>query len=395
MPIKDRQKRDRLILAGTIRLGHKETRQRPGGGEYSVPVQDDHFQLHDAPDILASYGPEQNGKVREIDVVMQFAEPARNFDANYELWAGGVLVCTGDGEYVKRAEPFTIKEKLNKDGSPKGIGVYNAPGDTLVHNGVAMADIAWNGEEFQYGDHVPCSGETQDLYPHCANCKMKSVLKVAMLRPELVRYAYYKLSTGSGRNYDLINDTLTGLYEAFGHVNGIRYWLRYVERSTTYKDDSGKRRSTKKHFLELEPYPDDLRRLYAQQRARLFNIAQIQPPQDDEMLDVDGEIIHDEPPAESGPEWDEETVRAGEGESEPKMTPAQQAAFYHTTPGGKMLGKCSLSELKTMQDWCETDEEAKTQAGRTLGGHVIVMIDHLAGPPDGTVSEAPEPQETE
>ncbi len=330
MPIKDRKKRDRLIQAGTIRLGHKETTKRADGSTYSFPVQDDHFQLHDAPDILASYGPEQGGKVREIDVVLQFTEPSRNFDANYELWAGGVLVCKGDGEYIERADPFTTKKKFDRKGNSKGIGVYNAPGDTLVHNGVAMVNFSWNGFDFSKGDHVTCSGETKDLYSHCANCRMKSILKVAMSRPELVRYAYYKLSTGSGRNYDLINDTLTGLYEAFGHVNGIHYWLRYVERPTTYKDDSGKRHSTKKWFLELEPYPEDLRRLYAEQRARLLNIAQIQPPAA-EVVDVDAEYVAEEPappphaedgaPAESGPEYTDELVKAGEDVQD---SPAEQ-----------------------------------------------------------------------
>ena len=57
MALKDRKRKKRLIRGGIIRLGHKE---KKNGYEY--PVQDDHFQLHDAPAILASYGPEQDGK---------------------------------------------------------------------------------------------------------------------------------------------------------------------------------------------------------------------------------------------------------------------------------------------------------------------------------------------
>lgn len=327
MPIKDRRKRDRLIQAGTIRLGHKETRKRADGSEYSFPVQDDHFQLHDAPQILESYGAEQDGKVREIEVTLQFAEPIRNFDANYEVWAGGVLVCQGDGEYVDHASPFIVKDKFDKAGKKKGVSVRNAPGDTLVNRGTARIAFEWNGEQFEPGDHVACSGETKDLYPHCANCKMKSMLKVMMVRPELVRMAYYKLSTGSGRNYDVINDTLTALREAFGHVNSIRYWLRYVKQPTTYQDDTGTRRSTEKWFLQLEPWPEDLARLYAKQRAKLFNIAQIQPPIQDEPVDIDAEYMAEETappphaedgaPVETGPEWDNNLFEASEEAQEP------------------------------------------------------------------------------
>ncbi len=64
---------------------------------------------------------------------------------------------------------------------------------------------------------------------------------------------------------------------------------------------------------------------------------------------------------------------------EPKngKTSMQQAAWSYITPGGKMLGKCSLSELETMRTWCKDDEKAQTPAGKTLKGHVIVLIDYL------------------
>ena len=318
MALKDRKRKKRLIRVGIIRLGHKE---KKNGYEY--PVQDDHFQLHDAPAILASYGPEQNGKVREIDVTLPFSDVERNFDAFYNVWAGGVLVCKGDGEYVQHASPFTVKDKFDKQGQPNGVSVRNAPGETLVDNGVAQVEFSWNGEQFAPGSLVPCSGETKDLYPHCAACKITAILKLMMIRPELVRMAYYQLATGSGRNHDIITGTLDELYANFGQVNGIRYWLRLVEQGTSYKDKSGTRRKGKKHFLQLEPYPEDVQRMYDKQRARLFGIPQIQPPApDDEILDVDGEYeaeetapppyAEDGAPAESVPESTEEPVPAGE-----------------------------------------------------------------------------------
>ena len=159
MALKDRKRKKRLIRGGIIRLGHKE--KNKNGFEY--PVQDDHFQLHDAPAILESYGEEQGGKVRQIDVTLPFAEPERNFDANYNVWAGGVLVCKGDGEYIQHASPFTVKDKHNKQGEKTGVSVRNAPGETLVDNGVAQCAFDWNGEHFEPGALVPCSGEAQDL----------------------------------------------------------------------------------------------------------------------------------------------------------------------------------------------------------------------------------------
>jgi len=341
MPLKDRKRKKRLIRGGIIRLGHKE---KKNGYEY--PVQDDHFQLHDAPAILESYGPEQDGKVREIDVTLPFAEPERNFDANYNVWAGGVLVCKGDGEYVQHASPFVVKDKFDKDGNKKGVSVHNAPGETLVDNGVAQCAFDWNGEHFETGSLVTCSGEAKDLYSHCAACKMTAILKLMMIRQELVRMAYYQLATGSGRNYDIIMGTLEELHGNFGQVNGIRYWLRLVEQGTSYKDKNGTRRKTTKWFLQLEPYPEDVQRMYDKQRARLFGVSQLpRGPEvisdiDDEPMDVEAEFVADDPappphaedggPAESDRKSNAETAKTDEGTQE---QPPNNAPDIPTTYG--------------------------------------------------------------
>jgi len=126
-----------------IRLGHKEkkTKKRKDGSTYTVeyPVQDDHFVLTDAQEIAGHYARQGIEEVRELDVLLPFPDIERNFDAWYQVWAGGVLVCQGDGEYVQYATPFTC----NVDN--RGTHVYNAPGDTLVSNGVAQIafDCRW------------------------------------------------------------------------------------------------------------------------------------------------------------------------------------------------------------------------------------------------------------
>jgi len=439
MALKDRKRKKRLIRGGIIRLGHKETKKRADGSEYTYPVQDDHFQLHDAPAILESYGPDQDGKVREIDVTLAFSDVERNFDANYTVWAGGILICKGDGEYVQHASPFAVKDKFDKAGIKTGVSIHNAPGETLVDNGVAQVEFSWNGEGFAPGSLVPCSGESQDLYPHCAACKMTAILKVMMIREELVRMAYYQLATGSGRNYDVIMGTLGELYDNFGQVNGIRYWLRLVEQGTSYKDKSGTRRKGSKWFLQLEPYPEDVQRMYDKQRAKLFSVAQITPP----MAQDDFEVEPAAPPpwAEDGQpatdDTDIDTVTGkiidGEIEPEPKAkSPTDafssqseaikwgmdQGAFDHAAHAAnayakckethnprtaakmgkfwradvayrmlikaaqkypyspdKFLGDCDLGQLRDLLSKCD---EKKDPASTERATHLVVLIDHMA-----------------
>ena len=297
MPLKDRKNPRRLKRLGIIRLGYKETKTktRQDGSTYTVtyPKQSDHFLLHDAPEIAEFY----HGDVRELDVIFPFPDVWRNFDAAYTVWAGGVLVCKGDGEYVQYAGAFKTEEKNEK------MRVYNAPGDTVVSDGVAQTSFKWNGQKFEKGELVPCPGVAADYYPHCRACKMSAILKIMMGHPELFRLGYYQIATGSGRNYDTILGTLELIHEQAGKVSGIPFKLNLVEEATTYKDDSGQRRSGKKWFLQLEPDPTFTRRLYASRaNALIVDVPKItataQEPQDQGW-----EIIEEEAPppfAENG-----------------------------------------------------------------------------------------------
>jgi len=303
MPLRDRDRTQprRLVRLGIIRLGFKKKSSQ--GVEY--PVQADHFVLTDAPEIATLYGDQP----RELDVILPFPDVQRNFDAAYTVWAGGVLVCRGDGEYVEYATPNKVETK--KKGNRTYNSVHNAPGDTLVSNGVAQVDFAWNGEEFKIGDHVPCPGAAGNLYPHCAACKVSAILKVMMARPELFRMGYYQIATGSGRNYDTLLGTLELISSSAGHVNGIPFKLRMVKEQTTYRDN-GQRKTTEKWFLQLEPEPTFTRQLYSQQAARALGAPAPQleagpvddfddfepeapPPVAEEVIDIEtGEIVTEE-----------------------------------------------------------------------------------------------------
>ena len=327
MPLKDRDRSRprRLVRLGIIRLGHLETRKRKDGSEYSFPMQDDHFLLHDAQDVAEVYG--QNAT--ELDVMLPFPDIRRNFDGWYMVWAGGIQVCKGDGDFVEHASPMRVEQKTSANGKTK-TAVYNDPGDTLVDGGVAQCSFTWNGSDFQEGDTVPCPGADGGMYPHCAACKKAVLLKVMMSKPELFRLGYYQVSTGSGRNYDTVMGTLE-LISADGArpVNGIPFKLRLVQESTTYTED-GKRHPTQKWFLQLEPDPTFTRQLYVKGAQALLKepAAQIQ----DGVDTFTGEIVEDgdeddmpPPYAETGgpaeDDWDDDAFDAGEEPEAPAAEP--------------------------------------------------------------------------
>ncbi len=323
MPLKDRDRNiaRRLNRLGFIRLGHKVEGKREDGSTYTRPVQDDHFLLHDAPEIAVFYG----DNVREIDVLLPFPDVGRNYDAWYEVWAGGVLVCKGDGEIVEQASPFTVRQ--NRNGRTT---VHRGKGGTLVNRGVAQRAFSWNGVEFSEGDVVECPGAKADKYPHCAACRLSGILKVMMAKEELFRFGYYQLSTGSGRNYDSILGTLETIWGSSGSLQGIPFVLRLVEESTTY-NDKGERKSTRKWFVKLEPESEFMRELYRQQMASML----APPPQAAPVAlladVVTGEIVAEPeapPPfAEDGDFAEGETV-ATEPEPAPKMPGPKLLAGY-------------------------------------------------------------------
>jgi len=375
MPIKDRERKDRLTRAGIIRLGYRAFKCRAEGcGEtirwepgpipcpscgfvnkvdqrYTFPVAADHFVLRDAPEIQEHYGP-HGEPVREIDVLMLFPDVRRNFDASYQIWAGGVIVCEGDGERVRRARPMALKRK---DGR---LSVQQGTGPDLVADGQALRAFKWGAREFAPGDFVPCPG-TEGIknggYPQCEACRMGALLRVAMAVPELFRYAYYQLATGSWRNYETIlaalqrvrgdhQDPVTG-EELVGTrpVNTVRFKLRLEQASSAYFDErSGKVRPTDKYFLEMEPYREDMLRIISAERQALLGASapRMLPPADveegffigpDEAEFLADEELEFEPPA---PPPHAEVEEEAQGEAAADELLEQAAAELGAAPVG-------------------------------------------------------------
>jgi hypothetical protein len=288
MKIKDR-KRTRFNKLGAIRLGikvfwckdgHKAHPTRWNGktqqacevcgkvrknltDKTTQPYQPGHFVLWDAPEVLAWYEGQgiDEKDVRELDILFPFADRDKNFIAAYQVWAGGDIVCEGDGEYVSQAIPTKVSQNANGYWSVK-----KADGETLVNRGIACRAFDWNGAHFEEGDHVPCGGSGDKLYPHCELCKLNSMLKVMMSSPDLFRVGYYRITTGSGRNYDHLDTMFSQFLPE--NVQGIYFKLRLVEEETRYTDKDGKDRRVNKWFLHLEPDPDYVRDLFKQRAAR-------------------------------------------------------------------------------------------------------------------------------
>lgn len=372
MPLKDRDRTRprRLTRLGIIRLGYKEERKRNDGSTYEFPRQADYFVLRDAPEVAEHYGVPAGvlpknapgyDKLRELDVILPFPEIERDFDAWYTVWAGGVLVCKGDGQYVQYASAFELK--TGKGGK---LTVHRGTAETHVSDGIAQAALSWNGEHFQPGDLVPCSGAAQNLYPHCVACRRSGILKVMMADPELFRLGYYQIATGSGRNYDSIMATLE-IVSGNGQrpVNGIPFKLRLVEGDTSFVDDDNVRRTTTKWFLELEPEPTFTRALLGYQAQKLAGLL---PEVVDEPQEYDGEIIDDSgdappPHAEAGePAEADAVVDAAADLGGEIVEITTMAEFRQAVTGLGITGPEVREALggKGAGDWCGANDQDLT-----------------------------------
>jgi len=395
--IKDRPAPNRLVRAGIIRLGYRmfrcqrcneRVRWQPGAAtcpkcghtqrvdaRWTYPQQADHFVLRDAPEIQAYYGP-GGEPVRELDVMLLFPDIERNFDASYQVWGGGVLLCQGDGERVIRARPLKAVEKKGR------LVVSQDTGEALVRDGKALRRFKWGDYEFAPGDPVLCPGSRGlqgEGYPHCRSCGMSAMLKVAMAVPELFRFAYYQLATGSWRNYENLLTTLQrvrGDYPdpATGEViigarpvNAVRYKLRLHAESTAYFDEqTGMLKPVEKYFLQMEPYPEDMLRLLEAERRRAIGAAapRLLPPAEDfslgpeEYPDLDGVEIE----APAPPPFAE--VQRDEAESphildDEKVVDVEKVAESVTA----LFGDAPLfDEQEPAEDELEADDEQPASA---------------------------------
>jgi hypothetical protein len=389
MAIKDR-KRTRFNRIGIIRLGYKVFWCKDGHKGYPTrwngdgkqacekcgkmrtgltarntsPFQSDHFVLKDAPDILAFY--ESQGikaeDIRELNIMFPFPNRDSNFISNYQVWSGGSIVCEGDGEFVTHARP------LNAYQDDKGYWrIKKEPGQTLVNNGIACRAFDWNGSHFDEGDHVACSGDKKKdrLYPHCNLCKLNSMLKVMMADPEIFRLGYYRISTGSGRNYDHLDTMFSQFLPE--NVQGFIFQLRMVEEATEY-EENGQTHKVMKWFLHLEPDPIDMRELFRRRAARQLGqgVVEEAPQLEAGVIDFDrdnGEYDETVIDFETG-----EVIEEPQAEKEPITREHAKEYWYWATQDAALSEQQALDAIgvKKLLEFRGTLGDAKTKANEWI-----------------------------
>lgn len=224
---------------GRIRLGHME-KNKKGNGEH--PVEDDHFVLRDAQDLIPAYGTEP----KTLLVYLPYPEQERNYRTAYELYKSGGLYCQGDGDVINWAVDPTGKT-----------------GQVVIKDGIVRTPYTEEtGEMFQIGDHVPCRGDGDDaVFPRCKECGANGSLYIMVRDPkEPLRFVnnrmgYYQINSGSISNIVDLTQQLNGLPEGRHGLAGIPMILRRVPGTRSIPGDDGKRVKVVKYFLQLEVDP--------------------------------------------------------------------------------------------------------------------------------------------
>lgn len=340
---------------------HKGSKKKENG-----QMGDDltHFRFtSDRPDVLEAFEAVYNGKPTIINVFLPYpnAEAPNQdgegcFMAYREKWnASNTLLHRCDGKFVTR---YYNDQGQYIDPTP---GTMKCPGG-CTQTGRLFVIIP----ELWAAGHVgQVTLETHSI--HDIRSILGSLLKTAKMR----------------------RGNPDGLM-------GVRHTLQRVDEmvsSPSWKDEpKSKRHRVQKSLVKLVPEATWVQmQLEAQHKETLSLVAQT-PETPEEVLargnallhgnddpDIDtetGEIIEGGAPAETGPEWPDDQVEAGEDAgNDSEMTPAQQAAFYFTMPSGTMLGKHDLSELLDIKAWCE--ERPNQEPARATLLHVNEMIGHL------------------
>lgn len=308
MPLHDQPRTASLPRLGKIRLGYLT--QNAKGVEY--PTNADHFVLTDHAERLKTYYGDQP---RELLIYLPFAFPDENFNAYYVQWSGAEYqLCAGDGD--------TIKNRVD-------------PGDRTV---VLISDYRVltpyheaDGQAYEVGEAVPCSGKRQHLYPRCQHCSPTAWLKVMVRNPHRPRQVvydelgYYELTTQSVVNYRTLIGRLDYIYKLAqqfdNDLRGIPMILKRVKETMYYntvgENGEGQKRRVTQWMLDLQIDPAWIRAAMSGANRLALNIAgHLEAGQgapvliDRETGEIMNDTAEDQPPPTTGRPYPAETVRA-------------------------------------------------------------------------------------
>jgi len=282
MPIHELQEGvPRFKRLGIIRLGKPKHHNRPG-------EPSDHFELRDAPELVAIYGPAPT----KLNVFLPFDDLDLNLDAWHRLYGAGALKCRGDGRIIN----YCISDA----------------GEVLVRDGIAQVAFDENGEHFEPGDVVPCPG-FQRGYPKCKDCQPRAILRV-MIR-EIPRLGYWQIATSSKHSILNLTGELRWTKEFFGRLAGIPMILE-LRAEPISVPMQGKRVRMKKYILHIEPDPAWVKaRVQAIQREVLPELPKAEVAATEALLPGPSTTVStaepaggtgNEPPPPPSPPWEEQ-----------------------------------------------------------------------------------------
>lgn len=284
MPLTDRNREPSLPNLGDIRLGIKNKNDK--GTEY--PQNVDYFVLTDAPKVAQLFGEQP----KELPIYLPFGTPDENLVAFYALWSGNnYSLCMGDGNLIRSR--LDLADRTRRLVSDYRVVEAYAEEDT---------------QRYAAGQHVPCSGKKQHLYPRCANCVPTSWLKVMVRDPHrpsqliLDELGYYEIRTQSPANYDTLIGRLDWIYgqsQRFGKtLQGIPLIIRRIEETMFYRstDQNGQnqRRKSQQYLVDIIIDPAWIRAMQSAsyQLALSTGVGAPEIPATVEVIDTEtGEII--------------------------------------------------------------------------------------------------------
>lgn len=320
----------KLPRIGTLRKGEqvpvidKETKKPKldkKGEAVMRPVERPYWVIHtDTSDdegtlekIYAAYGTKE---IKTLNVYLLYPDAEKNFNAWMEAYTSGQLVARSDERVVTYLSDTTNGQTLIQDGR-----MIDAPKNPKSAAGQLVADLQ-PGEELPYteGMIVALSSGSENAISFKAVGRLSVVVR-ELRRPD----RWFSVITGSYW-YDI-----PFIYTAIDKINEISRYsgrpantipllLKRVPVETTFTDDSGKKRRTEMHCIQLDVRDDVISGLMEAYEDTPFVFQLTAPPQLPEMVggrevqsSYNGESF-DEPDEIINEEWEADIADLQDGE---------------------------------------------------------------------------------
>jgi len=254
MPIKRLATEASFPRIGTLRKGAPKGEKSPGKDLTYFRFDTDDAQA--AADFLDAYG----AQPQSINCYLPYSTPDENFPAWQEEYRAGGLVHRCDGE--------TMSLHMTANGA------YS----TEPH---------------------PCPYATGEKERTRKEPGCKPIGRLSIIIPELRRFAYVTVLTGSINDIMELSANLNAVYAIRGNLQGVPFVLSRRPKMISTPTDDGGRRRFEKWLLFIEPDPQWVRLQLAGMRQRALQLPGDRLLVDGRTVTEDGEIVD---------EWEGDTL---------------------------------------------------------------------------------------